>query len=86
MLFELDADDGTIWTLVAWLDQCGKSKFLYPAHPGRTLLDVTAGDLLIFKRQIRLVVRRLKPWRTSECRDETAYSEIVCGRDWEADS
>lgn len=83
LLFELAAEDGRIWTLIAWIDARGNSRYLYPAHPDRCLLDVTAGDLLIFKQTKKLTVRRLKPWRTSECRDETAYREIVCGRAWE---
>ena len=85
LLFEVIAESGDIRSLIAWLDETGNSRFLYPVHPERTLLDVTAGDALIYKREIRLVVRRLKPWRTSECKDETAYQEVICGRDWEAD-
>jgi len=84
LLFEVIAESGDIRSLIAWLDETGNSRFLYPVHPGRTLLDVTAGDPLIYKRETRLIVRRLKPWRTSECKDEAAYREVTCGRDWEA--
>jgi hypothetical protein len=84
LLFELEDDDGKIWLLIACLDQYGNSKFLYPMHPDKTLLDVSAGDPLTFKGKVRLTVRRLKPYRTSECKDENAYRGIVCGRDWEA--
>jgi hypothetical protein len=47
-------------------------------------MDVNAGDMLIFKRKDQLTIKRLKPWRTRECKDDTQYEEIVCGRDWEA--
>ena len=83
LLFELLDDDGKIWLLIAWLDQRGNSKYLYPMHPDKTLLDVTRGDPLTFKRGTRLTVRRLKPYRTSECKDDSQYSEITRGRDWE---
>ncbi len=82
--FQLEATDGKILELIAWLEPDGNGKHLYPAHPDRTLMDVKAGDMLIFKRKDQLTIKRLKPWRTRECKDDTQYEEIVCGRDWEA--
>ncbi len=84
MLFELQANDGSLWQMIAWINEFGNGRYLVPAHPDRTLLDVQAGDVLIYKCTHHLTVRWLKPWRTSECKDETAYGEIVCGSDWEA--
>jgi len=84
MLFELKTNDGGIRLLIAWLDRFGNSKYLLPAHPDKCLLEMRAGDVVTFRRREILVVKRLKPWRTSECKDETEYSEIVCGEDWEA--
>lgn len=82
--FELEAQNGVISELIAWIQPDGNGQFLYPAHPARTLLDVVAGDVLIHRNQHQLVVRRLKPWRTSECRDDTQYSEIESGTAWES--
>ena len=84
MLFELQTNNGRLWQLVAWINESGNSRYLVSAHPDRTLLDVQAGDVLIYKQTHHLTVRRLKPWRTTECKDETAYREIVCGSGWEA--
>ena len=71
LLFELKTDDGGIWLLIAWLDRFGNSKSLLPAHPDKCLLEMRAGDVVTFRRKDILVVKRLKPWRTSECKDET---------------
>ena len=84
LLFELEADDGSIFLLIAWLDRFSNGKYLEPTHPDKTLLEVRAGDRLTFKRKHLFSIKRLKPWRTSECKDETQYTEIVCGEDWEA--
>ncbi|GAB5440757.1 MAG: hypothetical protein Fues2KO_11060 [Fuerstiella sp.] len=83
MLFRLRAEDGTWCDLIAWLDRHGNGKHLWPYHPNKTLLDVRAGDIVIFRRE-QFRVLRLKPYRTSEAKDESQYSEITCGRDWEA--
>ena len=66
------------------VNQIVNGKHLYPAHPDRTLMDVKAGEMLVFKRRGQLMIKRLKPWRTRECKDDTQYEEIVCGREWEA--
>lgn len=84
LLFDLERVDGLRVLLTAWLDDSGNGEFLTPVHPDKTLLDVTAGDDVIHNRETRYTVRRLKPWRTSECKDERAYSEVRCGREWEA--
>ncbi len=83
--FELESDSGGIVELIAWLDEYGNGKYLYPAHPDRCLMDMKAGDMVIFKRKDQLSIRRLKPWRTRECKDDTQYGEIVSGRDWESE-
>lgn len=82
--FQLESVDGKIIELIAWLEPDGNGKYLYPAHPDKTLMDVKAGDVLIFNRKDQLTVKRLKPWRTRESKDDTQYSEIECGSDWES--
>ena len=79
LTFELEAESDN-----AWLDEHGNGKYLLPAHPDHCLLDVRAGDRVTFKRKQVLTVRGIKPFRTSECKDETQYGPITCGRDWEA--
>ena len=81
--FELEADTGIV-ELIAWLEKDGNGKHLLPAHPDKCLLDMPAGDVVTFQRRQTMTVKRLKPWRTSECKDDTQYAEITCGRDWEA--
>ncbi len=81
MKFELESDTNIV-ELIAWIQSDGNGRYLVPAHPSRTLLEMKAGDVVIFKRKPH-DVRRVKPWRTSECKDDTQYSEITCGRDWE---
>ena len=82
--FELESGDGKIIELIAWIQDDGNGKHLVPAHPDHCLLDVRAGDVVTYMRKKLMTVRRLKPWRTSECKDDTQYGEITCGRDWEA--
>ena len=84
LIFDWETVDSQNWLLIAWLNSRGNSKHLVPAHPDRNLLDVKAGDVLTFKRKEILTVKSLRPWRTSECRDETQYTEIRCGADWQA--
>jgi hypothetical protein len=84
MKFQLESNEGKIVELIAWLQRDGNGKYLCPTHPSRTLLEVTAGDLLTYKRSEHLVIKRLKPWRTSECKDDTEYSEVETGAAWEA--
>ena len=84
LIFQLQAENGGIWLLIAWIDRFGNSQYLLPAHPDKTLLEMRAGDVVTFRRKEILLIKRLKPWRTSECKDETEYTEIVCGEDWEA--
>ena len=83
LLFELRAENGNVGQIIAWLDDWGLSPHLVPAHPDQSLLDCTAGDIVMFKRRIRLDVVRIKPWRTNCCTDETQVDWIVSGRDWE---
>lgn len=83
--FELESDSGGIVELIAWLGEYGNVKYLYPAHPDRCLMEMNDGDMVIFKRKDQLTIRRLKPWRTCESKDDTQYGKIVCGRDWEAE-
>jgi hypothetical protein len=85
LLFELETDDGKIVLLIAWLDAYSNSKYLVPTHPDKNLLDVGPGDMLTFKRRDSFIIKRLKPWRTTECKDDTQYREVSCGRDWEMD-
>lgn len=67
--FQLEADRGTI-ELIAWIQEDGNGKYLVPAHPDHSLMDVQAGDVVVFKRKPMKVVR-LKPWRTSERKEDT---------------
>ena len=81
--FDVEAEDGSMKLLIAWPDASGNGKLLVPAHPGKTLMDIKAGDVLIFNRKERFVVKRLKPYRTSEGKNDTEYAEIVSGAEWE---
>ena len=83
LLFELESDNGSICLLIAWLERHDNGKYLEATHPDKTLLDVRAGDRVTFKRKYLFSIRRIKPWRTTECKDETQYTEIECGQDWE---
>ena len=80
--FELETDSGSL-ELIAWIENDGNGKYLVPAHPSKTLLDMTAGDVVIWNRQ-QFTVKRLKPWRTTECKDDTQYREVESGAVWEA--
>jgi len=82
--FELEADTGIV-ELIAWIDQHGQSKYLEATHPDKTLMDMRAGDVVTFKRKQTMTVKRLKPWRTNECKDDTQYSEVESGAAWEAE-
>lgn len=63
---------GTI-RLIAWFDDRGESRFCRHAHPEKTLLDAEAGHVIVHRRRTHYRVRRVKPYRTSECKDETQY-------------
>ena len=82
--FAVEADDGKVFELIAWLEQDGNGKHLKPSHPDHSLLDVRVGDRVTYMRRKVVTVRSIRPWRTSECKDDTQYTDISCGRDWEA--
>jgi len=42
-----------------------------------------AGDIVMFKRKQTMTIKRLKPWRTNECKDDTQYTEIESAAAWE---
>jgi hypothetical protein len=83
LMFELRAENGRTGVLIAWLDQLGQGKHLRHSHPSRTLLEAKAGDRLVFKGQHLLTVVRVKPWRATDCRDETQYDWVTSGAAWE---
>ena len=83
MKFRLESPDKAIIELIAWLKEDGNGKFVCPAHPAKCLLDVRVGDVLTFMGKEHLVLLRLKPYRTTECKDDTEYSDITCGTEWE---
>ena len=82
MLFELETVDGGLIELIIWPDANGNGTDTSPAHPDRTLMDVGAGDVIIHHRTA-YDVRRVKPYRATDCRDETEYPWVACGRDYE---
>ena len=79
MMFQVENDQTTGTTyLIAWIDDNGYSKTCYHSHPNKTLLDVEPGHIIIHNKQkTRYQVVGLKPFRTSECRDETAYEWVT---------
>ena len=80
LLFEIE-DESAAGTkcLIAWLDATGNGRWCHHAHPTKTLLDVEPGHVIVHKRTPHQV-RRVKPYRTSECRDESQYPWIQSGR------
>jgi len=48
-------------------------------------MDMRAGDVGTFKRKQTMTVKRLKLWRTNECKDDTQYSEVESGAALEAE-
>jgi hypothetical protein len=83
LMFDLRAENGRTGTLIAWLDESGNGKHLKHTHPSRSLKDAKAGDRVVFKDRYILTVLRVKPWRTTECKDETEYDWIRSAADWE---
>jgi hypothetical protein len=83
--FQLESNSGIV-ELIAWILEDGNGKFLKPVKADRTLMDVRKGDTVCFNGEMYYRVRRLKPWRASDCKAEQDYPEITCGRDWEAES
>lgn len=81
--FELQSNLGTV-DVIAWVDEHGRGKFLEAVKPELTLMTVKAGDTVRHNGTDFYMVKRLKPWRTSEAKDDSDYSEVVCGQDWEA--
>ncbi len=59
MKFQLESNEGKIVELIASIQRDGNGKYLCPAHPSRTLLEVTAGDVLAYKRSSHLLIKRL---------------------------
>ena len=85
LMFDLRAENGNVGTLIAWLNESGQATHLKHSHPQRSLLEARAGDRLVFRNRHVVTVLRIKPWRTTECRDETQYDWIKSGMDWERD-
>lgn len=84
LLFDLKSTQGKTAQLIAWPDATGNGEFLRAEDPARNLLQMRTGDSVIFKDRYRLTVVRVKPWRTTECRDDTAYDWVESGATWEA--
>jgi len=84
LMFDLRANNGRTGRLIAWLDESGNGKHLKHTHPSRPLKDAKAGDRVVFHGRHILTVLRVKPWRTTECRDETEYDWVRSGADWES--
>ncbi len=61
--------------LIAWLDENGDGRWCRHAHPDKSLLDVEPGDVIVHKRT-QYTVLRVRPYRTNECRDESAYAWV----------
>ena len=79
LMFEVEASSATF--LIAWLDDDGNSRTCHHAHPSKTLLDAEVGHVIVHKRRPYRVVR-VKPYRTSECRDETQYPWVTSGKEY----
>ena len=77
LLFDLECAASK--QLIAWIDQHGNGKYTQHAHPSKTLLDVEPGHVIVHKRT-QYVVRRIKPYRTSECLDDSQYPWVRSGR------
>ena len=77
ILFQIDAPSDKF--IIAWLDDDGKGRWCQHAHPSKTLLDVEPGHVIVHKRT-QYVVRRVKPYRTSECLDDSQYPWVRSGR------
>jgi hypothetical protein len=77
LLFDLECP--ATKQLIAWIDQHGNGKYTQHAHPSKTLLDVEPGHVIVHKRT-QYVVRRIKPYRTSECLDDSQYPWVRSGR------
>ena len=81
LMFELDEPDAdSTRYLIAWLDEQGNGEFCCHAHPSKTLLDVEPGHTVVHKKRTQFLVRRVKPYRTSECHDESQYPWVRSGR------
>lgn len=81
LIFDLEAPPTRSRQLICWLDEHGNGKHTQHAHPSKTLLDVEAGHTIVNGRQ-RYVVASVRPYRTSLCKDETAYPQVKSGREW----
>ena len=82
IMFEVEGRTTSSATfLIAWLDDDGNSLTCHHAQPNKTLLDAEVGHVIVHKRRQYRVVR-VKPYRTSECQDETRYPWVRCGRDY----
>ena len=79
LIFELESESSK--SLIVWPDENGNGQFTHHAHPEKTMLDLEAGHTVVNSGNAH-VVRSVKPWRTSLCKDESSYPTIRCGRDW----
>ncbi len=77
---EPSAPGGTY--LIVWPDQTGNGQYTQPAHPDKTMLDVQAGDIVVHQRKTQFRVKRLRPYRTSECKSQDDYPWITSARDY----
>ena len=79
LLFELVSPPGTY--LIAWPDENGHGRWCRHSHPDKTLLDVEPGHRIVHGWKV-YEVARVKPYRTSECREETRYPWVRSGREY----
>ena len=81
LIFDLECPPPASKQLIAWIDQHGNGKYTQHAHPSKMLLDVEAGHVIVHRRQ-QYAVTGVRPYRASQCKDETQYVAVVSGRDW----
>ncbi|MBT4867248.1 MAG: hypothetical protein HON53_19260 [Planctomycetaceae bacterium] len=81
LIFDLEYPPPASKQLIAWIDQPGNGKHTQHAHPSKTLLDVEAVHTIIHRRQ-QYVVTGVRPYRTTQCKDETRYPTVKSGREW----
>ena len=54
-------------------------RFTKPVHPDKTMLDVRAGDQVVFRRR-QCTVETVRPYRTSLCK--SSYPVVNSVREW----
>ncbi len=81
MMFQVENEATNCDTfLIAWLDENGYSQTCYHSHPNKTVLDIEPDHIIIHnhkKNRTRYRVVAKRPFRTSECKDETAYEWVT---------